>query len=54
MDSKRILELVADVTVWRGDVYRLAVIIAEEQREDAAQVAEAAERPDIAEKIRGM
>jgi hypothetical protein len=52
MDAKRILGIIADVNLWRGDVYRLATIIAEEQREADALKAEALDAPEIAEAIR--
>jgi len=31
--DKRILELIADFALWRGDTYRLAMLIAEAQKE---------------------
>lgn len=31
--DKRILELVADFSQWKGDSYRLAVLVAEAQKE---------------------
>jgi hypothetical protein len=52
MDGKRILALIQDVNLWRGDVYRLATLIAEEQREIDAVKAEALEAPTVAEAIR--
>jgi hypothetical protein len=33
MMDKRILDLIADFTKWRGDVYKLAIQIVEIQRE---------------------
>lgn len=52
MDAKRILEIVSDMSMWRGDVYKLAYAIAEEQKEASAVIAEEMEHPDTAELIR--
>jgi hypothetical protein len=52
MDAKRILEVIQDVKQWRGDVYRLAVYVAAEQRATDAQKAENAGYPELAEEIR--
>jgi hypothetical protein len=52
MDAKRILEIVSDMSMWRGDVYKLAYAIAGEQREAASIIAEEAGHPDVAELIR--
>ena len=52
MDAKRILGIIADINLWRGDVYRLATIVAGEQRETDAATAEALEATAVAEAIR--
>ena len=52
MDAKRILEMVQNFNQWRGDVYRLAVYIAAEQRSTDAAKADAAGYPDLADQIR--
>lgn len=52
MDNKRLLGLVQDVALWRGDVYRLATLVAQEQREADAITAEGLEAPAVAEAIR--
>lgn len=33
MDHKHILELIENFPLWKGDVYRLAVLVAEAQKE---------------------
>jgi hypothetical protein len=53
MDAKRILEIVSDMSMWRGDIYKLAYAIAEEQKEESAIIAEEADQPDVASMIRG-
>ena len=53
MDAKRILEIVSDMSMWRGDVYKLAYAIAEEQKEASALIAEANGNLELAEFIRG-
>lgn len=52
MDTKRILDMVANFSLWQGNVYRLATHIAAEQRETDAAKAEAAGYPELAEQIR--
>jgi hypothetical protein len=52
MTSKRILELVKDIPMWNGDVYKLAMLVATEQREDDAVKAEAAGNQELADAIR--
>jgi hypothetical protein len=52
MNAKRILEIVSDMSMWRGDVYKLAYAIAEEQKEVSAIIAEETGHPDTAELIR--
>lgn len=52
MDAKRILQVIESVKEWRGDVYKLAMLIAAEQRETDAQRAEDAGQLELAEQIR--
>jgi len=52
MDGKRILAIIADVSLWRGDVYRLATIVAAEQRETDATKVEELGYAEVAESIR--
>lgn len=54
MDAKRLLEMVQDFNQWRGDVYRLAVYVAAEQRETDATRVENAGHPELAEQIRNQ
>jgi hypothetical protein len=49
--DKSILEIIADFSQWKGDSYRLAALIVEQQKElDRARV-EAAGFPEAAEAI---
>lgn len=52
MDARRLLEIVQDFKEWRGDVYKLAVLVASEQRETDAQKAEEAGQQELADLIR--
>ena len=52
MDAKRILQVIESVKEWRGDVYKLAMLIAAEQRETDAQRAEDAGQLELADQIR--
>ena len=52
MDAKRILQIIESVKEWRGDVYKLAMLIAAEQRETDAQRAEDAGQLELADQIR--
>jgi hypothetical protein len=52
MDAKRILEIVQNVKEWRGDVFKLAVMVSAEQRETDAVKADNAGQPELAEQIR--
>ena len=52
MNAKRILEIVNDMNLWRGDVYKLAYAIAEEQKEAISLIVEESGYPDVAELIR--
>ena len=53
MDAKALLEIVQDMSVWKGDVYKLAFAVAEAQKEVAATIAEANGSQEIADAIRG-
>ena len=46
--DKRILDLVADFSLWRGDSYRLAAMVADKQREIAREALIAAGHPEAA------
>lgn len=50
--DKQILDVVTDFSLWKGDTYRLAALIAEKQKEIDAGKLEAAELPDAAEIVR--
>ena len=52
MTSKEIIELVSDFSVWQGNTYTLAVLIAQRQREDDALIAEGAGQQEVADSIR--
>ena len=52
MKAQELLLLVQDFAQWKGDVYRLAVIVAEKQRMEDADKVEAAGYTDLAEEIR--
>lgn len=52
METKQILEIVNDVTIWKGDVYKLAYAIVEAQKEFDAVIAETAEQQEVADLIR--
>jgi hypothetical protein len=52
MDAKKILETVADVGSWKGDVYKLAYAIADIQKETDATIAENGGSVEIATAIR--
>lgn len=49
--DKRILELIADFPQWKGDSYRLAALVSEQQREIDREKLVAAEMPEAAEVI---
>lgn len=49
--DKRILELVADFSQWKGDTYRLAMLVAEAQKEIDREKLVAAGLPEAAEVI---
>lgn len=52
MTTKRILEIVQARELWRDDPYRLAVLVAQEQREDHAALAESLDAQPVADAIR--
>ena len=49
--DKRILDLVADFSLWRGDSYRLAAMVSDKQREIDREALIAAGHPEAAELI---
>lgn len=49
--DKRILDLIADFQQWKGDTYRLAMLIVEEQKQIDREKLVAAEMPEAAELI---
>ena len=49
--DKRILDLVADFSLWRGDSDRLAAMVSDKQREIDREVLIAAGHPEAAELI---
>jgi hypothetical protein len=50
--DKHIIDVVNDFPQWKGDTYRLAALIAEEQKRIDAEKLEAAEMHDAAEIVR--
>ena len=52
MDLQAIKELVNDFSLWKGDTFRLAAMIAAEQRERDVARLEAAGHTDAAEFLR--
>jgi hypothetical protein len=50
--DKRILDVVSDFGRWKGDMYRLASQVAEQQREIDAEKLENAALPEAAEIVR--
>ena len=52
MDAKRIKQLVDDFPQWKGDSYRLAALVAAEQKENDALLAEQAGAQEVADQIR--
>ena len=53
MTVAQVLEVVQDFSQWRGDVYKLAMIIRERQKEDDAVLVET-KSPEAAQDIRGQ
>jgi hypothetical protein len=49
--DKRILELIADFSQWKGDTYRLASMVVELQKEIDREKLIAADYPEAAEVI---
>ena len=54
MDAKKLIEIVQDVSSWKGDVYKFAYEIAECQKEADAQLAEDAGQTELAALIRAI
>ena len=52
MEAQSLLKIVQDMPAWRGDVYRLATLVAEAQKEESAAVAENAGFTEAADLIR--
>jgi hypothetical protein len=52
MNAKQVLEMVQDMPRWRGDVYRLAMEVCAQQKEDDALKVEAAGNQELADAIR--
>lgn len=50
--EKYILDIVSNFSLWKGDTYRLASLIAAAQKEADAQKLDAAEMPEAAEIVR--
>lgn len=50
--DRRILDLVGNFSAWKGDTYRLAALIAEQQKEIDAEKLEAAGQTDAAAVVR--
>lgn len=50
--DKRILDIINDFTQWKGDSFRLAVLVTEEQKQIDAEKLETAEMPEAAEVVR--
>lgn len=50
--EKTIIDLVADFSQWKGDMYRLAALVAAAQKEKIADKLEAAGYPEAAELVR--
>lgn len=47
--DKRILEIVSNFQLWKGDSYKLAALVAAEQQKIDREKLEAAEMPEAAE-----
>lgn len=47
--DKRVLDIVNDLRAWRGDTYKLAALVAEEQKQIDKEALLAAEMPEAAE-----
>lgn len=52
MNTKHMLEIIRDISAWKGDVFNLAVTIAAEQREEDAVKAESLDAIEVATLIR--
>lgn len=51
--DKTLLDLIADFSQWKGDTYRLAALVAEQQKQKDADKLDAAGMPEAAEIVRG-
>lgn len=54
MTNKHVVEIVNDFGAWGGNVYTLAVMIAQQQREDDALIAESNAAQEVADAIRAV
>jgi hypothetical protein len=54
MTTKDLIELVKDFGSWRGDVYTLATLVYQRQKEDDAAIAEQLGDQATADAIRGQ
>ncbi len=52
MTTKELIDLVNDFPSWKGDAFKLAVLVMHRQKEDDALLADAV--PEIAEAIRSQ
>lgn len=50
--DKRIVDIVGDFAQWRGDTYRLAAMVCEQQKQIDIEKLEAAEMPEAADVVR--
>lgn len=53
MDAKKILDTIAEISAWKGDVYKLAYVIADAQKEESAALLDREGYHDLAELVRG-
>jgi hypothetical protein len=52
MTAKEVRDLVNNISAWGGNAFTLAMKVAEQQRQDAAEIAESMGQPEVAEAIR--
>lgn len=52
MTAKEVRDMVNNIGLWGGNTFTLAMRIAEQQRDDAAKIAENMSQPEVAEAIR--
>lgn len=50
--DERIIDPVNDFPAWKGDTYRLAALVAEQQKQAAAELLEEAGMPEAADIVR--